>query len=47
MIAEQHPRAVLLAKEWDYSVMTSFPNLTDEEIESMLNYVEATHTMRY
>ncbi len=47
LIATKHPRAVSLAAEWDYSVMTAFPNLTDEELESILNYVEAIYERRH
>jgi len=39
LIDEKHPRAVKLYKEWNLSVMTSFPNMTDEEIEGVLLYI--------
>jgi hypothetical protein len=35
-----HPRAVEIYNEWNKSVMTSFANLTDENIESILLYVD-------
>jgi len=34
-----HPRAKALVAEWN-AVMTSFPSLTDEEIEALLDYIE-------
>ncbi|MEO1516616.1 MAG: cytochrome c [Bacteroidota bacterium] len=40
MIAEGHPRAVQLVEEWDHSVMSSFPNLGDAEIDAILVYVD-------
>lgn len=40
MIATGHPRAVELWGEWKPTVMTSFPNLTVKEIESLFAYVE-------
>ena len=41
MIAAGHPRAVELWNEYKPTVMTSFPNLTDEDIESTLMYIAA------
>lgn len=41
LASEKHPRAISLVKEWDNIVMNPFPNLTDEEIEGILLYVEA------
>jgi mono/diheme cytochrome c family protein len=43
MIAKGHPHAVKLWNEWK-SVMNAFPNLTDEQIESILLYVNNTYT---
>jgi cytochrome c2 len=40
MIADGHPRAVELWNEWKPTVMTAWPNLTDENIESILMYVD-------
>jgi mono/diheme cytochrome c family protein len=40
LVSEEHPRAISLVKEWDNIVMSPFPNLTDEEIEGVLLYVE-------
>ncbi len=41
LVSEKHPRAISLVKEWDNIVMSPFPNLTDEEIEGVLLYIEA------
>ena len=41
MASENHPRAVSLVKEWSPTIMTSFPNMSDEEIEGVLLYIEA------
>lgn len=40
MIQEGHPKATVLYKEWNKTVMTSF-DLEDKEIEAVLVYVEA------
>lgn len=40
----KHPRAVQLAAEWNNSIMTAFPNLTDEQIESILLYINIVYT---
>lgn len=39
MIASGHPRATELWNEYKPTVMTAFPNLTDDEIGSLLAYV--------
>ena len=39
VIASGHPRAKELWDEWRPTVMTSWPNLTDEDIESIFLYV--------
>ncbi len=39
MIAEGHPRAVELWAQWKPTLMNNFPGLTDEQIESILLYV--------
>ena len=39
MISEGHPRAVELWNEWKPTVMTSFPALTDAQIENILGYI--------
>lgn len=39
LVAEEHPRAVEVYNEWNKVAMQAFPNLTDENIESILLYV--------
>ncbi len=39
LVASGHPRAVKLYREWDKSVMTAFPKLSDEDIEDLLSYI--------
>jgi mono/diheme cytochrome c family protein len=39
LIADGHPRATELWNEWKPTVMNPFPNLTDEQIESIILYV--------
>lgn len=39
MIAQGHPRAVELWNQYKPTVMTAFPNLTDEDIESTMLYI--------
>ncbi len=41
LIAEGHPRAVEVWNEWKPTVMNSLPNLTDQQIESILGYINA------
>lgn len=43
MIEENHPRANELWNEWQPVVMTSFTNLTDEDIEAILEYVNVIY----
>jgi mono/diheme cytochrome c family protein len=43
-IASGQPRAVELWEEWKPTVMTAWPNLTDEDIESILLYVNDVYT---
>jgi mono/diheme cytochrome c family protein len=40
LIAEKHPEALVVWNKWNQSPMTSFPNLSDEEIEALLAYIE-------
>ena len=42
MIAAGHPRAVELWNEWKPTVMTAYPDLTDDRIGSVLAYVAGT-----
>ena len=39
LVAKGHPRAVAVFNENNKSVMTSFPNIKDEEIENILAYI--------
>ncbi|MCC6412793.1 MAG: cytochrome c, partial [Saprospiraceae bacterium] len=41
MIASGHPRATELWNKWKPTAMNNFPGLTDEQIESLLLYVNA------
>jgi mono/diheme cytochrome c family protein len=43
MIQKGHPRAVELWNQYKPTVMTAFPNLTDDEIGSMLAYVNGVY----
>ena len=43
MISEGHPMASELWTEWGPTVMTSFPALSDEEIDGLLLYIEAQY----
>lgn len=47
MIQSGHPRAVELWNEWKPTIMTNFDNLTDEEIGSILMYVDGVYTGTY
>lgn len=47
MIASGHPRATELWNKWKPTVMTSFEALTDEEIASMLLYIDGVYTGTY
>jgi len=40
LINEKHPKAMEVGKEWGFVAMTSFPNLSNEDIEAILLYVE-------
>ena len=41
LVLQKHPLALSLMKEWSPTTMTAFPNLSDEEIEGVLLYIEA------
>ena len=43
-IADGQPRAVELWEQWKPNVMTSYPNLTDDEIASVLLYINEQYT---
>ncbi len=47
MIAKGHPRAVELWNKYKPTVMTSFPNLKDEELESLFAYIEGVANGTY
>ncbi|TXF89071.1 cytochrome c [Neolewinella aurantiaca] len=40
LVAAQHPRALVVWKENDKRVMSNYPNLTDEELEGLLAFIE-------
>lgn len=40
MIDKGHPRAKGIWEEWQPTVMNNFPNLTDDDIESLILYIE-------
>ncbi len=44
MINEGHPRAVELWEEWKPNLMNNFLNLSDQDIENILAYVEGVYT---
>ncbi len=39
LIAAGHPRATELWAEWKPNIMTNFPNLTDQQIENLIAYI--------
>jgi mono/diheme cytochrome c family protein len=43
MINDGHPRAVELWNEWKPTVMTAFPNLTDQDIDNIMAYVRGMY----
>lgn len=47
MIAEGHPKATELWEQWQPTVMTSFLNLTDQEIANMLGYIQGVYDGSY
>ena len=40
LIADKDAYALALFEKWDRTAMTAFPNLSDEEIEAMLAYID-------
>ncbi len=46
-IASGHPKAVELWNEWKPTVMTSFPNLTNEDMDNILAYVSGVYDGTY
>ncbi|MCB0668159.1 MAG: c-type cytochrome [Saprospiraceae bacterium] len=47
LIAEGHPRANEIYNEYNKVQMTAFPNLTDDEIASLLLYIQGTYDGTY
>ncbi|MBK9254514.1 MAG: c-type cytochrome [Saprospiraceae bacterium] len=47
MVAKGHPRAVEVYNQYNKSVMTAFPNLTDDEIGSLLAYINGVYDGTY
>ena len=47
LVKAGHPRAVEIYNEWDKSVMTAMPALTDEDISSVLMYIKGTYEGTY
>lgn len=47
MIAEAHPKATELWNEWKPTVMTAFPNMTNEDIENVLLYINGVYEGTY
>ncbi len=43
MVSKGHPRAVAIYNEYNKSVMQPFPNLTDEDISSLLLYIDGVY----
>src|SRR6056297_4106070 len=47
MISDGHPRATELWGTWKPTVMNNFPNLTDQEIENVLAYIQGVYEGTY
>lgn len=47
MIQEGHPKAVEIWNEWEPAIMNNFPNLSDQEIDNILAYVDGVYTGAY
>ena len=43
LIADGHPRANQIYQDWNQVNMNAFPNLSDEDIEAILEYVEGLY----
>ena len=39
MIAERDKRAVEIYEKWNHTQMTPFPNLTDKQLDAILEYI--------
>lgn len=46
-ISEGHPRAVEIWNEWQPNIMQNFPNLSDQDIDNILAYIDGVHTGTY
>ncbi|MEL7220455.1 MAG: cytochrome c [Bacteroidota bacterium] len=47
MIEQGHPRALAIWREYDPTIMNSFENLSDEEMEAVLEYIEVIGNYAY
>ncbi|MBK9107893.1 MAG: c-type cytochrome [Saprospiraceae bacterium] len=47
MIKDGHPKATELWNQFKPTVMTSFPNLTDDDVESLLLYIDGVYSGTY
>jgi cytochrome c2 len=47
MIDAGHPMAVAIWEEWQPTIMNTFSELTDEEIDAVLLYIESIYDMYY
>ena len=47
MIQDGHPKATELWNQWKPTVMTAFPNLTDDDIVNILAYVDGVYAGTY
>src|SRR5690606_29625138 len=47
LVSEGHPRAVEVYNQYNKVVMNAFPNLTDDDIASLLLYIEGTYDGTY
>ena len=47
LIASGHPRATEISNEWNGLLMTAFPNFTDDEVGSLLAYIDGVDKGTY
>lgn len=47
LISSGHPRANELWAEWQPNIMNSFPNLTDQQMENLLGYIDGVYKGTY
>lgn len=43
LVAAGHPRAVEVYTEWNGATMNNFPDLSDEDVENLLAYIEGQY----